>query len=678
MDTQNKPMARWPFILAGCGLIAILTMCGIAAVLGAGGAWLTAKQVDRVFNRVSTQVMTGSDSDQAAAGLQINQAMVNHLRGIVEIQDSSGTWAAVPQTSIIEAGQIVRTGELSAAQIIFKDGSQTYMGPKTELSVDLLDYRETDQRREIELTLFIGESTHKVTHSSNKGSLYAVHTPVGTGEAKGTQFSVSVTSNQAARFNVLEGTVEVTGEEESVMVETGQVTILSVGLPPSEPALLIIEEGIVTQTGETWVVAGQTFTLHPATVVVGNPQVGDIVFVEGRQYADGTRLADLILLVRNSPANLFKLSGVVQEINSTDWTISGQTVIITDTTEIETGIEVENLVQVDGIIQDNGALLAEKIRRISEESGLPFEFVGVIETIGTESWTISGIEVAVYTDTVTQEGLIKGDVVQVTGRIQEDGTWLAERIIRALDEKHAFEITGPIESMDPSWKVAGITFETRSWTEIAEGLQTGDLVRVSGQIQADGTWLAYEIKRVEEVPYPSFVLIGTVISTNPWVVNGIPLNVTEDTIIVGEIVPGMVVRVEINLLPDGTWQVVRITPLEDFGHIPVCMNIYATVVSVEGDQIHLLGWPVITWNGELAPNSIVQIYLCIDEEGNLTIVNIIVINPGELDDQPPLEGEKVIICHKPLHKKGGNTLSISASALPAHLAHGDTLGACQP
>jgi len=34
------------------------------------------------------------------------------------------------------------------------------------------------------------------------------------------------------------------------------------------------------------------------------------------------------------------------------------------------------------------------------------------------------------------------------------------------------------------------------------------------------------------------------------------------------------------------------------------------------------------------------------------------------------------VCHKPDNKKGGNTLSISSSAVPAHLGHGDTLGAC--
>ena len=690
MDTQNKQAARWPFILAGCGVIAVLMICGIAAVLGAGGIWLTTSRIERVFSKVATQVVTGFETNQVSAGLESNQARVMPLGGLVEIQEASGEWAVVTQESLIEAGQVVRTGELSTAQIIFFDGSQTSLGPNTEMSIDKLDFLEEEQARLIVLTQQAGESTHDVAPSSKKGALYAVHTPTATGEAKGTQFSVSVTPDQGTRFNVLEGSVAVTGMEETLLLQAGQVTFIGIGLPPSEPALFITGEGIVTQTGETWVIAGQSFLLHPATIVAGNPQVGDIVFVEGRQSSDGTRLADLILLLRKSPANRFTLSGEVEETGSEAWTISGQTVTITDTTEIEAGIEVGKMVRAEGIIQESGALLAEKIRLVSEETGLPFEFEGVVQEINTDHWLISGVVIGIYTDTMTQEDLAIGDIVQVTGRIQEDGTWLADRIVLALDESRAFEITGPIESMDP-WKVAGVTFETRDWTEIAEGLQTGDLARVKGQIQADGTWLAYEIEPVEEKPYPFFVLIGTVLSTDPWVVNGIPLNVTGDTIIIGDIVPGMLVRVEINLLPDGTWQVVRITALEDFGHIPVCMNIYATVVSVEGDQVHLLGWPALPWSGdingedgepnaegELTPSSIVRITLCIDEEGNLTIVTIFVVNPGDPGVLPPLEGEKVMICHKPTYKKGGNTLTISPSALPAHLAHGDTLGACGP
>ena len=54
---------------------------------------------------------------------------------------------------------------------------------------------------------------------------------------------------------------------------------------------------------------------------------------------------------------------------------------------------------------------------------------------------------------------------------------------------------------------------------------------------------------------------------------------------------------------------------------------------------------------------------------------VLIIDDGETPDQGGEGGEKVLICHKP-DKKGGHTLSVSASAVPAHLGHGDKLGPC--
>jgi len=57
------------------------------------------------------------------------------------------------------------------------------------------------------------------------------------------------------------------------------------------------------------------------------------------------------------------------------------------------------------------------------------------------------------------------------------------------------------------------------------------------------------------------------------------------------------------------------------------------------------------------------------------ITEIIVLGPSEAETPVAGKGEKVLICHKP-DKKGGHTLSIPSSAVPAHLAHGDKLGQC--
>jgi hypothetical protein len=248
-----------------------------------------------------------------------------------------------------------------------------------------------------------------------------------------------------------------------------------------------------------------------------------------------------------------------------------------------------------------------------------------------------------------------------------------------------FELVGPLEDMDP-WVIAGTTIETNESTQMAEGLQVGDLVRVQGTILEDGTWLAYSIEPAEEQTDPIIVLIGKVDSANPWVVNGITLNVTADTIITGAITPGMLVRVEILLLEDGSWEVLSIARLGDVTETEGCISVVATVVSVSENEIQFLGWPSLPLGSDvtieseegqtgvvLSTNQPVLVVLC-PSDGQIAIVQIIVVTPPPDQGEVPTEGEKVLVCHKP--DKNAHTLSLPQSAVPAHLAHGDTLGPC--
>ncbi len=245
-----------------------------------------------------------------------------------------------------------------------------------------------------------------------------------------------------------------------------------------------------------------------------------------------------------------------------------------------------------------------------------------------------------------------------------------------------FDVTAELESIDP-WSIAGIEIETNDETQIEEDLQVGDLVRVKGLILEDGTWLANSIELAEEQIDPIIILIGIVDSVDPWVVNGIQLNVTEDTDIQGTITPGMFVRVEILLLPDGTWEVLSIVPLGEPEEDAECATVVVTVVSIEGNEIQFSGWPAILLDEDveieggleaLGVGQVVVVVVCPSEDGQVVIVQIIIQDDG--DEGIPSEGaEKVLVCHKP-DKKGGHTISIASPAVPAHLAHGDTLGAC--
>lgn len=636
-----------------------------------------------------------------------HSATLTRIQGLVQIEQSNGIWVAAESAHTLAAGQRVRTAALSSAVLAFYDGSQAFLGSDTQVTIDELDAPASGAARVVKITQLSGETRHQVATAQVAGSRYEVHTPSATGAAKGTSFGVRVTPEQRTRFSVDEGAVAVTGRNATVTVVAGQATTVAEGETPEEPVFRITGEGEVSQTGATWIIAGQPFSTHADTVIVGNPQVGDWVYVEGHLTADDERIADLIELRERSPANRFTITGPAEAIAEGAWTIAGQTVAVSETTTIDDDIQEGDLVRAEGVILEGGTLLAESIRAVKERPGLPFEFTGVVQEMGDASWTVSGVVLTLDAETEVEAGLAAGDIVKVEGWILEDGSWLATSIRRVLDEERAFEFTGVVESIDP-WVVAGIGFETREWTEVEAGIEEGDLVKVEGQILPDGTWVASEIKRLdeeEEEPTLEIVFVGTVNSVDPWVVSDIPLTVDADTAVDEGILAGDLVRVTARVLPDGTWLALSIQRLDVEEPGQGCVQITAVVVGLSGDQVDLSNWPSVdlsdvTVIGELQVGSVVLMQVCVDDEGNVTIVSITVIYQPEPDDTPtPVpppqddddddddgdddddddgdQGEQVTICHRPPgNPDAAHTITIGRAALQAHLDHGDTMGPC--
>lgn len=299
------------------------------------------------------------------------------------------------------------------------------------------------------------------------------------------------------------------------------------------------------------------------------------------------------------------------------------------------------------------------------------------------------------TPSTTDDGLIRLEdgVVQVK---DENGDWVP------VAGTSTFEMTGELEGTDP-WIVGGRTLETNALTQIEEGLQIGDVVYVLGAVLADDTWVAYSIELAEEGTDPILILIGIVDSVDPWVVNGIELTVTEETDISDGITPGMIVRVEIRLLPDDTWEVLSIAPLGDVLETPGCVTVIVKVLGVDGDQIQFEGWPTpVTLtedtqtenndneaeneNGDedndseegdgeiIQPGQTILAVVCIDEDGRLVVVQFVLLDTDD-DGLGAGSGEKVLVCHN-ASRNNPHTISIAEPAVPAHLAHGDTLGPC--
>ncbi len=619
-------------------------------------------------------------------------AVLGDLQGVVSMQKPDGNWEQVSSLSSLSAGTRVRTGALSKASLTFFDGSVAKLGPDSEISIDTLNaLRPEEGFRTVVMTQWRGDSTHEVAFRHDGGSRYEVQSPSGTGIARGTVFEVSVLPDLTSRYTVLEGRVDVTSINVTVSVMAGQLSTILADEPPAEPVFQVSGEGEVTEMGESWTIGGQTFATDEQTVIVGNPQLGDWVTVQGHLLDDGTKVADQIVLVREVPQDVFTLTAVVTEMGAEQWLLGDLVILLDEETAVDPDIALNDWVRVTGIILEDGSLLARRIHK-QDEADSPFEFTGVVQTIGAESWSISGIAVAVDADTEIKDDPAVGDVVKVEGQITPDGVWLAHEI-KAVeddddDDSAKFEFTGLVETTDP-WVVAGISLATDEWTEIDTAVEPGSLVKVEGVILADGTWLAEEIKLLDNQPTDETIIYftGEVESIDPWLVNGIMLMATDESDIADDIMEGSLVQVAARLAEDGGWEIVWIRPL--LPPTSGCFTIHTRITTINGSQITLANWPNITLDddvqvdGNLVPNSTIAINICLGDDDTIVVINIIVIQvmidttpgPGndgdDGDNADGSSGNRVTICHK-----DRNTLTISESGLNGHLGHGDTLGPC--
>lgn len=616
-----------------------------------------------------------------------NLATLTNIQGLVEVQEADGSWQSVLGMNALPVGSQIRTGALSSASLAFFDNSIATLGPDTGLTIEQLDAQQPENGfRTVVLNQWQGESSHAVQFRNDGGSRYEVLTPDGSGIARGTVFKVSVTPEQFSRIAVAEGKVDVTGSNRTVSVTAGKLSTIPANEPPTAPAFTITGQGELSAMGETWIIAGQTFVVNEETAIVGDPQIGDIVFVSGHLAEDGQNIADRIELMHQSPANQFSLTGIVTEISAETWLVAGQTIQINEDTHVDDDIQLNDTVRVVGTIGPNGSLIAATINQMSEEEGYPFAFTGVVQQIGDETWLVSGVEITLDGETAVSANIQIGDIVSVQGLILADQTWLAASIEWVDTTLATFSISGEVQSIDP-WQVVGISFTTSPNTLIDTDIEVGDDVRVTGRILPDGTWLADSITLLDEDYLLEIIFAGTVETINPWIISGLPIDTNADTRIDDDIEIGDLVRVTARILEDGTWLATRIDRLS--GEIDEgCVTITAVVTNIGSGTLTLSNGTILNIDeyeieGELKIGSVVMIIACVSEDGSIQIVQIIILYtptdpppPGDDDDDDDNNsGGNVTICHKP-GSPAEKTKTVPQSALGGHLGHGDTMGAC--
>lgn len=448
------------------------------------------------------------------SGLQSPEiASLYDTQGVVQIQDDDGTWRTVMQSDMLKAGQRVKVGAYSSAKLLFYDGSEAKLGPGSEISIDELNAMPPEEGfRTVVMTQYSGGSQHHVDHRNDAGSVYQVNTPTGSGIARGTIFNVMVAPDTVSQFSVEEGAVAVSDGVSSVLVQAKQISTLSPETAPSEPSFVVTGEGEVTLIdGSMWTIGGQEFeVIEGQTIIIGDPEEGDTVFVLGHVNAEGDLVADQITKLTSGSSNVFTIIGEVGDINEAEdeWEVANQVISVIGA-DIEDGIEVGDLVRVDGHIEGD-MWVAETIVALEDDDlvfPVTLELIGFVDTI--DPWKVSDFPFSVDGNTDIDAGIAVDDLVKVT-LILEDGEWLATEIRLLGDEEEevgCFTITAIVLGFSGD----GLVID--GWPEIVIGdsvddngdeITAGSLVIITVCIGEDGTLTVTSILVISGVfPPPS-------------------------------------------------------------------------------------------------------------------------------------------------------------------------------
>jgi Leucine-rich repeat (LRR) protein len=160
--------------------------------------------------------------------------ILSTTEGDVSVMKAGTTsWIAAQGGMSLEAGDSVKTGNDSSAEITFFDGSTIELQAGTEIEIASLDVSRDTGSTTITLEQTIGNTISRVTKIVDPASRYEVETPTGVVAVRGSAMQVYVIEDGTTLATNLEGDIWAVAQGVEVQIPQGQQCVIRPGQPPN-------------------------------------------------------------------------------------------------------------------------------------------------------------------------------------------------------------------------------------------------------------------------------------------------------------------------------------------------------------------------------------------------------------------------------------------------------------
>lgn len=165
--------------------------------------------------------------------------IVVFLKGDVDLKDRKGAaWKRLQQNDPVRQGNLIRTGQDGAVEIAFADGTGFFLKPDSSLDLHTSQVKGSSHLLQ-RFILSMGRIITKVRSATGRDSRIEIPTPSATAVVRGTDFRVSIVSDDASTCEVMEGIVGIEALRQKVAVREGEGTRVKKGEPPLKPRKLL-------------------------------------------------------------------------------------------------------------------------------------------------------------------------------------------------------------------------------------------------------------------------------------------------------------------------------------------------------------------------------------------------------------------------------------------------------